>query len=83
MFFSSHCCQSPFPRWELQSTPPPKDALQHCADLWTCCGSSSDSNLVILLCVLASIVHGYQNKCVFYCGCSQCPFIYSIDTESA
>ena len=28
-----------------------------CADLWTCCGGSSDSNLVILLCVLAFNVH--------------------------
>ena len=23
MFFLSHCCQSPFPRWESQSTSPP------------------------------------------------------------
>ena len=50
MFFLSHCCQSPFPRWESQSTCPPQDALQHCADLWTRCGGSSDSNLVLLLC---------------------------------
>ena len=28
----------------------------HCAHLWTCCGGSSDSNLVLLLCVLASNV---------------------------
>ena len=34
---------------------------QHCADLWTCCGGSSDSNLVLFLCVLASNVHSYQN----------------------
>ena len=33
-----------------------------CADLWTCCGSSSDSNLVLLLCVLASNVHSYQSQ---------------------
>ena len=45
MFFLSHCCQSPFCHWESQSTSPPQDALQHCADLWTC-GGSSDSNLV-------------------------------------
>ena len=32
-----------------------------CADLWTCCGGSSDSNLVLRLCVLASNVHSYQN----------------------
>ena len=37
------------------------DALQHCADLRTCCGGSSDSNLVLLLCVHASNVHSYQN----------------------
>ena len=37
------------------------DALQHCVALWTCCGGSSDSNLVLLLCVLASNVHSYQN----------------------
>ena len=55
MFFSSHCCQSPFARWESQSTSPPWDALQHCAGLWTCCGGSSDSNLVLLLCVVASM----------------------------
>ena len=51
MFFLSHCCQSPFPCWESQSTSPPEDALQHCADLWTCCGGRSDSNLVLLLCL--------------------------------
>jgi len=52
MFFLSHCCQNPFPPWY---------ALQHCADLWTCRGGSSDSNLVLLLCVLASNVHSYQS----------------------
>jgi len=29
--------------------------------LWICCGGSSDSNLVLLLCVLASSVCSYQN----------------------
>ena len=29
--------------------------------LWTCYWNSSDSNLVLLLCVLASNVHSYQN----------------------
>ena len=33
MLFLSHCCQSPFLHWELQSTSPPWDALQRCADL--------------------------------------------------
>ena len=70
-FFLSHCCQSPFLRWESQSTSPPQDALQLCVDLWTCSGSSSDSNLFLLLCVLASNVHSYQNQCVFFCGSSQ------------
>ena len=40
---------------------PPQDALQQCADLWTCCGDSSDFNLVLLRCVLASSVHSYQS----------------------
>ena len=31
------------------------------ADLWTCCGGSSDSNLVLLLCILASNVRSYQS----------------------
>ena len=53
MFFLSHCYQSPLPLWESQSTSPAWDALQHCAGLWTCCGGNSDSNLVLLLCVLA------------------------------
>ena len=54
MFFLSHCHQSPFTHWESQSTSPPPDALPHRAGLWTCCGGSSDSDLVLLLCVLAS-----------------------------
>ena len=83
MFFFSHCCQSPFPRWESQSTSPPQDVLQHCAGLWTYCGGSSDSNLSLFLCVLASSVHSYQKQCIFFCGSSQWSFIYSIDTESA
>ena len=91
MFFLSHFSQSPFLHWESQSTLPPKEALQHCADLWTChcadlwtcCGGGLDSNLVLRLCVLASNVHGYQNWCILFCESSQCSFIYSIDTESA
>ena len=55
------------------------DSLQHCADLWTCCGGCSNSNLLLLLCVLASNVHSYQNQCVFFCESSQWPFIYSTD----
>ena len=50
MFFLSLCCHSPFLCWDSQSTLPPQDALQHCSDFWTCCGGSSDSNLVLLLC---------------------------------
>ena len=60
-FFLSHCCQSPFPHWESQSASPPQDVFQHCADLWTYCRGSSDSNLVLFACVLASNVHNYQN----------------------
>ena len=59
----------------------PPHLLYHCADLWACCGGSSDSNLVLLLCVLASNVYSYQNECAFFCGGSQWPFIYFIDTE--
>ena len=61
MFFLSHCCQSPFPCWESQSTSSPQDALQHYAHLWIFCGGSSDSNLALLLCVLACDVHSYQS----------------------
>ena len=39
----------------------PRIPLQHCADLWTRCAGSSDSNLVLLLFILASNVHSYQN----------------------
>ena len=81
MFFLSHCCQSSFPSWESQSTSPPQDALQHCSGLWICCGGSS--NMVLLLCFLAPNVHSYQNQCIFFCGSTQCPFIYSIGIESA
>jgi len=35
-------------------------------DLWTSSGDPSDSNLVLLLCVLASSVHSYQNQCIFF-----------------
>ena len=35
------------------------------------CGGSSDSNLVLLLCVLAFNALCYQNYCVFCCGSSQ------------
>ena len=50
--------------------------------LWNCCRESSDSKLV-LLCVLASNVHSYQNWSIFFCGSSQCLFIYSIDTKAS
>ena len=66
--FSCHCCQSPFPLWESQSTSPLWDALQHCADLWTCRGGRSDSNLVPPLCVLASTAHSCQSQCVSSAG---------------
>ena len=43
------------------------------------CGGYSDSNLVLLLCVLASNVHSYLSQCAFFYGSSQWPFICSID----
>ena len=39
-------CKHLFPCCESQSTLPPWDALQYRAGLWTCCGESSDSNMV-------------------------------------
>ena len=39
-------CKHLFPCCESQSTLPPWDALQYWAGLWTCCGESSDSNMV-------------------------------------
>ena len=79
MLFLNLGCQSPFPRWESQSTLPPQDVLQHWAGLWTCCGGSSDSNLVLLLCGLVSSVHSCQNQCVFFCGNSHCPLVCLVD----
>ena len=38
------------------------------ADLWTCCGGSSDSNLVLLLYVLTSNVHSYQTSVLSFVG---------------
>ena len=64
-FFLESLLSESFPSRQSQSTSLPQDALQHCADLWTCSKSSSDSNLILLLCVLASNVHGYQNQCFF------------------
>ena len=50
--------------------------------LWTCCGNSLDSNLALLLCVLASNVHSCQSYGGFFvCEYSHCSFTYSIDTE--
>ena len=79
MFFLNLGCQNPFPRWESQSTSPPQDVLQHWAGLWTRCGGSSDSNLVLLLCGLVSSVHSCQNQCVFFYGNSNCPLVCLID----
>ena len=65
MFFLHHCYRCPFPRWKTQSNSPPQVALQHCVDLWACYEGSLDSNLVLLLCLLASNVHSYQNQHVY------------------
>ena len=69
MLFLSHCYQRSFPLWKSQPTSPPQDALHHFTGLRTCCGSSPDSNLVLLLCILASNVHNYQNQCMCVCVC--------------
>ena len=61
--FLSHCCQSPLPHWESQSTSPPKNALQHCGDLWTCCGGSSDFNLVLSSVQFSSVAQSCLTLC--------------------
>ena len=73
MFCLSHCCQSPFPH--LPRMPP---TLCWFLDLLCC---SSDSNLVLLLCVLASNVHSYHVH--FLLWELSMSFYTSIDTESA
>ena len=83
MFFFILNHQGPFPSCTSQSISPPLNALHYWACLWTCCVDSSDSNLVLLLRVLASKVHSCHIECVFFCGSSYCLFIYSIGTESA
>ena len=82
MFFLSHCCQSflvlgitvhlylpRMPSNTVLISGPAEGAAQIL--IWS------------LLCVLASSEHSYQSECIFFCGSSQWPFIYSIDTESA
>ena len=82
MFFLSHCCQ--IISLAGNHSPPHLPRMpSNTAGLWTCCGASSDYKLVLLLCVLASNVHSYQNECIFFCVSSQCSFIYSVNTESA
>ena len=54
-FFVCGNTQCPFPLWESQMP------SNNCAGFWTCCRSSSHSNLVLLLNVLASNVHCCQN----------------------
>ena len=83
MFFLSHCCQCPFLSGSQSPPQFPRMPSNTVLVSGTAVGGSSDSNLVLLLCVLASNVHSYQNQCIFFCGSSQGPFIYSIDTESA
>ena len=60
--------QHEWSRWESQSTSPPVDALRHCVDLWTYCGGSSDYNLVLLLCVLASNVQAISTSVFSFLG---------------
>ena len=70
MFFLSHCCQSPFPLRVMVHLTSIGCPLTLCSSLDLLEGSS-DSELVLLLCVLASNVHSYQNWWVFFCGSSQ------------
>ena len=78
MFFLSVCCQCHFPHWESQST-----MLFNTMLVSGPAVGEAQTNLILLLCVLASNIHSCQNQCVFFCENSQCPFIYSIDTDSA
>ena len=68
MFFLSHCCKSPFPHWESEPTSHPYDTLQHCADLWTFCGGSSDSNLVLLLVFLLPMATAIRTSVLSFGG---------------
>ena len=74
MFFLSHCCQSPFPHLPRMPSNtvlvsgPAVGATQILFWSYSC---------VFLPPVSTAI------RCIFFCGSSQCPFIYSIDTESA
>ena len=77
--FSESLLSASFPLLGVTDHLPSLGCPRHCAGLWTCCGGSSDSNLVLLLCVLASHAHSYQSQCLFFCGSSQWPFVYSID----
>ena len=79
MFSLCPCSQSPFPPWESQSTSPPQDALQLCADLWTCCGGAQ-VQIWSYSCVFLPPMSTAIKASVFLCGSSQWPFIYSIDT---
>ena len=60
----------------LSGSHSPPHFSQHCANLWTCCGGSSDSNPVLLLCVLASNVHSYQNYVFSFVGALNDLFIF-------
>ena len=59
--FLESLLSEPFPMLGITAHLTSWDALQHCTDLWTCCGGSSGSNRVLLLCVLASNVHSYRS----------------------
>ena len=79
MFFSDLSCHV-FSLFVSHSPPLPlQDVVQHWAGLQTWCRGSSDFNLVLPLCVLASNVHSCQSKCIFFWGKSYCPFINSMD----
>ena len=69
MFFSGLSCQHLLPTdsqptcASLGDPPIPAWCVYVCADLWTCCGDSSDSNPALPLSVLVSNVHSCQGEC--------------------
>ena len=82
MFFFILNHQGPFPSCTSQSTLPPLNALQYWARLWTCCVDSSDSNLVLLLRVLASKYLQLSERACFL-PWAALNFVDSLDTEPA
>ena len=81
MFFLSHCCQSPFPRWESQSTSPPCMPSNTVLISGPAVGAAQ-----ILICSYSSVFLPPMSTAIstnaFSFVGAQWPFVYSIDTES-